>query len=134
LQFVRYGVVGASNTLLTLFVYTRLLGMGLHYLEAFAPAFAAGALNGYTLNRIWTFDGACARRADVARYVSVQLAGLGMNAVALIVLIEVVGFDRVAGQVIGGGGVSVLTFVLNRQWVFRAGAAGPERPRRSVRA
>ena len=117
-QFARFAVVGACNTLLTLTVYALLLSMGLHYLEAFAPAFAVGAVCGYTLNRIWTFDAARADRWDLVRYVSIQLAGLGLNAVLLIALVEVVGIGPVVAQAVAIGCVSLLNFAISRRWVF----------------
>ena len=85
-QFIKFGIVGVSNTLLTLVVYTVLLkGFGVWYLAASAIGFIAGAINGFLLNRRWTFrdhvgdalhagslgdrpDGrARARRADAVR-------------------------------------------------------------------
>lgn len=120
-QFARFAAVGACNTLLTLAVYWLLLRAGLHYLEAFAPAFAAGAVSGYTLNRIWTFDGAPAGARELMRYVSIQLAGLATNALLLVVLVEEAGIDRVEAQVVAICCCSLLTFVVSRRWVFGVG-------------
>ncbi|HEY1540344.1 MAG TPA: GtrA family protein [Solirubrobacteraceae bacterium] len=120
-QFARFAVVGASNTVLTLAVYTLLLWAGLPYIEAFAPAFAAGAVSGYTLNRLWTFDVAAARSRGLMRYASVQLAGLALNAVLLIAFVELLGMQRLMAQVVAVGCVSLLTFAASRRWVFRDG-------------
>ena len=55
-QFVKFGIVGVSNTLLTLVVYTVLLKVfGVWYLAASAIGFIVGATNGFLLNRKWTF-------------------------------------------------------------------------------
>ena len=55
-QFVKFGIVGVSNTLLTLVVYTVLLKVfGVWYLAASAIGFIVGATNGFLLNRRWTF-------------------------------------------------------------------------------
>ena len=44
MQFVKFGIVGVSNTLLTLAVYTLLLKVfGVWYLAASAIGFAVGA-------------------------------------------------------------------------------------------
>ncbi len=117
-QLVRFVIVGACNTMLTLSVYALLLATGLHYLEAFAPAFAAGAVIGYTLNRIWTFDAGPAQRWDLVRYGSIQLAGLAMNAALLIALVELFGIGRIAAQVVAIGCVSLINFGVSRRWVF----------------
>jgi len=123
-QFVRFAVVGACNTALTLGLYTLLLAAGLHYLQAFAPAFAAGAVCGYTLNRVWTFDATRPRRRGLARYVSVQIGGLALNAIVLVALVEGLAVDRIVAQAIAIATVSMLTFAATRAWVF----GDPRRP------
>src|SRR5271155_5453551 len=57
-QFVKFALVGVSNTVLTLVVYTILLkGFGVWYLAASAIGFTVGAINGFLWNRRWTFSG-----------------------------------------------------------------------------
>src|SRR5438552_16938904 len=58
IQFVKFGIVGVSNTLLTFVVYTLLLKVfGVWYLAASAIGFAVGTINSFLLNRRWTFRG-----------------------------------------------------------------------------
>jgi putative flippase GtrA len=52
------------------------------------------------------------------RYVSIQLAGLGLNAVLLIALVEVVGIGPIVAQAVAIGCVSLLNFGMSRRWVF----------------
>lgn len=115
---MRFVVVGASNTALTLGCYALLLDFGLHYLEAIVPTFALGALNGYTLNRAWTFRAGPFQRAALARYVATQLGALGANALALVVFVEVLATPRLAAQLLASPIVSCLAFAVNRGWVF----------------
>jgi putative flippase GtrA len=116
----RFLAVGASNTLLTLSAYALLLAAGLPYLAALAPAYALGALNGYTLNRTWTFRAGAFRRAALARYGLLQAAGLGLNAALLAVLVRGLGADELLGQGLVLPLVTGLLFVANRRWVFAA--------------
>jgi putative flippase GtrA len=122
-QFARFAVVGATNTAITLATYAVLIDAGLHYLGAIVPAFALGALNGYTLNRAWTFRAGCFEPAALARYVATQLGGLALNALLLVAFIEVLGAHRLVAQVLAMPLVSCATFVGSRWWVFapRAG-------------
>ena len=79
-QFLKFGIVGVSNTLLTLAVYTLLLKVaGVWYLAASAIGFTAGAVNGFLLNRRWTFRGHVGDAFTPVRYVVVQGCGLGLN-------------------------------------------------------
>jgi len=117
-QFTRFIIVGATNTAVTFAAYALLLDIGLHYLDALLPAFALGALNGYTLNRVWTFRAGAFQRAALARYVGAQLCGLGLNALLLVALIEAFGAHRLLAQILATPIVSCVTFAANRYWVF----------------
>src|SRR5581483_1981814 len=79
-QFVRYVLAGAVNTALSFGVYRGLLEIGTPYAAAAPIAFAVGSVNGYILNRRWTFAAADSARARLV-YVVVQAAGAGMTSV-----------------------------------------------------
>ena len=53
-----------------------------------------------------------------ARYVTVQLAGLGLNALGVAVAVGPAAVPRLAGEVVILPFVTVTTFVLSRSWVF----------------
>src|SRR5277367_302892 len=87
-QFVKFGIVGVSNTLLTLVVYTVLLKVfGVWYLAASAIGFIAGATNGFLINRRWTFREHVGDALTPVRWAIVQGAGLGINELMLYVLV-----------------------------------------------
>jgi putative flippase GtrA len=116
-QFARFLVVGVSNTALSLIVYTALLAFGTPYWLSGAAAFAAGALNGYVLNRRWTFaspDSPAAR----ARYLAVQLGGLGATTGLLWLLVSAAAVDRLGAYLFTIPTVTVATFLANRSWTF----------------
>jgi putative flippase GtrA len=117
-QLTRFAVVGVTNTAITLVTYAALIDAGLHYLQAIVPAFLLGALNGYTLNRAWTFRAGAFAPAGLARYVATQLTGLGLNALLLVAFIELLGAHRLVAQLLAMPLVSCATFALSRWWVF----------------
>src|SRR6478672_1026024 len=89
LQFVKFGIVGVSNTLLTFAVYTVLLkGFDVWYLAASAIGFVAGATNGFLLNRRWTFRGHVGDALTPVRWAIVQSCGLAINEGLLFVLVH----------------------------------------------
>src|SRR5579871_1005673 len=128
-QFVKYGVVGASNTVLTFVVYTVLEKLGVNYLVALPLGYAVGALNSYLLNRRWTF-----RAHDIAhttagtRFAIVQVAAIAVNELLLYVFVHHLGVDKIASQAILTVPVLVVTFVANRYWSFARPAAPDEPP------
>ncbi len=120
-QFVKFGIVGVSNTLLFLAIYTVLLkGFGVWYLAASAIGFTVGAVNGFLLNRRWTFQEHVGDALTPVRWGVVQGGGLLLNLALVYVCVEDVGLDKLVGQTIAIVVVVVVTFVANRTWTFRA--------------
>jgi putative flippase GtrA len=119
-QFVKFGIVGISNTLLTLVVYTVLLKVfGVWYLAASAIGFAAGATNGFILNRRWTFRDHVGDALTPVRWAIVQGTGLAINEGLLYVFVGQAKLDKVVAQILATGVVTVTTFFANRSWTFR---------------
>jgi putative flippase GtrA len=117
-QFVKFCAVGFTNTVLSFAVFAIAVRAGAPYLAASCGAFALGALNGYTLNRIWTFRSGPFTRSGLTRYGLVQGLGLAANAAVLAALVEVLGMASIPAQAIVLPAISVSTFALNRRWTF----------------
>lgn len=119
-QFVKFGIVGVSNTLLTFAVYTLLLKVfGVWYLAASAIGFVVGATNGFLLNRRWTFAGHVGDALTPVRWAIVQSGGLGINLVLLYVFVHDAGIDKLLAQALATVVVTVTTFLVNRAWTFK---------------
>src|SRR5207237_7563732 len=93
-QLVRFALVGASNTALSWSLYALGVKLGVPYPLAAAGSFAAGAVNGYTLNRTWTFRAGGFSAARLARYACVQGVALALNVGLLVALVELAGIPR----------------------------------------
>jgi putative flippase GtrA len=119
-QFVKFGIVGVSNTLITLAVYTLLLKVfGVWYLAASAIGFVVGAINGFLLNRRWTFRGHVGDALTPVRWGVVQTCGLAVNEALLYVFVHDAHLDKLLAQVCATAVVTVSTFFANRAWTFR---------------
>jgi len=118
-QFIRFLIVGASNTAITLLAYAGAIHIGVRYLPAGAGAYALGVVNGFVLNRAWTFShtGRIARSA--VRYAAVTAIGVFLNLVLLRAAVGL-GVPRAAGELAAVAPVTLLTFALNRAWAFAA--------------
>lgn len=120
-QFVKFGIVGVSNTVLTLVVYTVLLKVfGVWYLAASAIGFAVGATNGFLLNRRWTFREHVGDALTPVRWAIVQGCGLGVNEALLYLFVHDAHIDKLLAQVFATAVVTVSTFFVNRAWTFRS--------------
>jgi len=113
-QFGKFLAVGASNTALSFVAYAGLAAVGVPYVAAGAAGFAAGAVNGYVLNRRWTFGGRDSTRARL-RYLTVQAAGLAATSALLWLLGDLGRIEAYAATV---PIVTVAMFAANRSWTF----------------
>jgi putative flippase GtrA len=124
IQFVKFGIVGISNTLLTFIVYTLLLKVfGVWYLAASAIGFTVGATNGFILNRRWTFADHVGDSLTPVRWAIVQGCGLGINELLLYLFVDGASLDKLLAQAFATAVVTVTTFFVNRAWTFRTASS-----------
>jgi putative flippase GtrA len=120
LQFVKFGIVGVSNTLISFAVYTLLLkAFGVWYVAASGIGFAVGAINGFLWNRAWTFRGHVGDALTPVRWFVVQSCGLLVNLGLVYLFVDGLGLDELTGQAATIAIVTVLTFFVNRAWTFK---------------
>jgi putative flippase GtrA len=123
MQFVKFGVVGVSNTLIFFAVYTLLLKVfGVWYVAASGIGFAVGAVNGFLWNRAWTFRGHVGDALTPVRWFVVQTSGLLANLGLVYLFVDGVGLGELEGQAVTIAIVTVVTFLANRAWTFKGHA------------
>lgn len=128
---MRFGLVGVVNTVFGYGVFIALqmtLGTVTHYLVVLGVSHVLGVLEAYVLQRWLVFRAVGHWWRDLARFWSVYLVSLGVNALALPLLVEVLNM-----QVIPAQGVVILasalgTYFAHRSFSFRRPAAGPSAP------
>jgi putative flippase GtrA len=118
-RFLRFAVVGGSNGVVTVVTYSLLLAIGVAYPIAAIIGYMAGIVNGYTWNRLWTFETGRFHLPEFSRYLAVQGSGLGLNLVLLFALIEGVGMAKGISEVFSLIPVVLLTYLFNRSWTFQ---------------
>ena len=124
-QFLKFGIVGVSNTLLAFAVYTLLLKVfGVWYIAASAIGFAVGAVNGFLLNRRWTFREHVGDALTPVRWAIVQGCGLGLQPRRCCTCsCTTRHWTSCSARSRATAIVTVLTFVANRAWTFRTPAS-----------
>lgn len=126
-QFVKFVLVGGMTTAINFLIYgILLLVFDVHYLPAATIAFILATLNSYTFNRKWTFRAGAHRNERLAKFVVVQLIGLGINLAMLAFLVEHVSIGsfrfedhKLMAQVISNGFVVLSNYTGNKFWTFR---------------
>jgi putative flippase GtrA len=119
-QFVKFGIVGVSNTLIFFLVYTLLLKVfGVWYVAASGIGFAVGATNGFLWNRRWTFRGHVGDALTPVRWFVVQTSGLLLNLGLVYLFVDGAGLGELFGQAVTIVIVTLCTFFANRAWTFK---------------
>jgi putative flippase GtrA len=118
-QFLKYGIVGASNTILTFVIYTVGVEIGVQYLLALVLGYLAGSLNSYILNRHWTFRATHLAHATAGtRFAVVQACAIAANIGLLYLFVHRLGVQKIPAQAILTVPVLAVTFFVNRAWAF----------------
>lgn len=127
-KIAKFTLAGILNTGLTYALYVILVKLGVHYPLALAMDYAFGTLMGYLLNRFWTFaDQGNPSRSFIkylATYVGVYLG----NWALLAILVERGITGPILGQLIALGVVTLLSYLAQRHWVFRASQRTQKKP------
>lgn len=123
-QFIKFGIVGVSNTLISYIVYMVGITVGIHYLLANFIAFAVSVSNSFYWNNRYVFkqeDGEerSALKAFVKTALSYAGTGLVLNSILLAVQVDILGIPEWLAPLINLVITVPLNFVLNKLWAFR---------------
>ena len=118
-RMVRFGLVGVTNSLLTLATFSMLIHVRVPAPPASTAGFAVGAVNGYLLNGRWTFPGARRGAGPLARYLAVQALGAGLSGAGVALVRADLSIARLAAELLVLPAVSLVTYLLASRLVFR---------------
>lgn len=124
-QFVKFGIVGVSNTLIALGVYQLCLhGFHMHYQVANVISFVVSVTNAYYWNNRFVFGSGTPRspRQHLSAYGKAFLSygSTFLLSTALLTLwVEVCGVSESVAPVINLLITIPLNFILNKFWAFR---------------
>jgi len=119
-QFIGFGLVGVSNTLLSLGIYYALLYLGVHYLIANFAAFALSVLNAYYWNNRFVFRKSTAGHwkpllRTYAAYGMTFLLGTGL----MYLMVDVAGISNRIAPLLNLVVTIPLNFLVNKFWAFK---------------
>jgi putative flippase GtrA len=129
LQLVRFSAVGVANTLVTLASYALLLHARVPIAVAGGASYALGGVNGFALNRRFTFAHRGRLTRAALRYGAVAAVGAVLDAVLLHLLVRDASVPRALGELAAVPPVTVATFLACRAWAFAPEPDAPTAPR-----
>jgi putative flippase GtrA len=120
IQLFKFGLVGGSGYVINLVVFALLDQLlGIHHLVSALLSFCVAVTNNFVLNRYWTFQAARGHAGfQAARFFAVSVMALGVNLVALYLLVDVAGAPELPSQAVSVALAMPFNFVGNKLWTF----------------
>ena len=120
-QFVRFGIVGAVNTLLSYGIYILFLELGVYYVICNILSFVITVFISFLLNRRFVFgQGQGTWIKELLKvYASYATTSLILSAVLLSLQVECFGIPEEIAPFINLIITIPLNFILNKFWAFR---------------
>ena len=119
-QFIKFGIVGVSNTVVHLGVYYALLFIGVHYILCNAIAFCIAVLNSFFWNRNFVFKKKTgSKRAQLIKVAIVNGLVVGFTTFTLFVMVDIIGISEMVAPLINMCFSVPVSFLLNKFWAYR---------------
>lgn len=123
LQFVKFGMVGLSNTAITMITYTILVVAGVNYQIGNAIGYVAGVTNSFYWNNKYVFKAEeGVERSWFKAYIKCFVSYLGGYFVSVVVLflwVDVLNLNEYIAPFINLIITIPLNFILNKKWAFK---------------
>ena len=124
IQFIKFGIVGISNTIISYIVYLGMVWLGVHYLIASITGFIISVLNSFSWNSRFVFKMEDGEKRNpwktlIKTFISYAGTGLVLSNILLIVWVELVELPEWLGPILNLAITVPLNFLLNKLWAFR---------------
>lgn len=120
-QFIKFGCVGFSNTIISLAVYYLLVWFGWLYVLAYAMGFLVSVLNAYFWNSKFVFTNSMEKDHHKA-FFKMLLSYLGsffLSTVLITFMVEIVGISQYLAPILRLIVTVPINFIVNKLWAFR---------------
>lgn len=124
IQFLKFSIVGLSNTIVSYLVYAALLFFGVNYIVANIVSYFAGVINSFYWNNKYVFDN---ERSDLSSLISSfskllassGFTGLIINNILLYFWVSVLGISSILGPLLNLFVTYPLNYILSKYWAFK---------------
>jgi putative flippase GtrA len=123
-QFIKFGIVGLSNTIIAYAIYFLLVYFNLHYIFASIIAFIFSVLNSFFWNNKYVFKKQHEQKRNILHsllktYLSYAFTGLLLQNILLFVFIDIMHISTYIAPLFGLAITVPLNFILNKLWAFK---------------
>ncbi|QAA34683.1 GtrA family protein [Clostridium manihotivorum] len=117
-RFIRFGIVGGMNTLLTFVCFWIFSKLGIGYTTAYVTSYLIGVVNSYFFNSRWVFKVDSKKGSRGVKFLVINLVILAINTCLMMIFVDKVGLNKYIALIIVTGVCMVLNYFLNRMWTF----------------
>ncbi len=123
-QFIKFGLVGCSNAIISLGIYTFLVYVNVNYFVANAIGFFISIINAFVWNNYFVFkknnaDDRSKLYSFIKMLLSYSITGLFLQSAELKLLIDILTVSKYFAQIICIIVNLPINFVLNKIWAFK---------------
>jgi putative flippase GtrA len=118
-QLIRYGVVGLASNLIGYCLYLALTFWGIGPKTAMSILYGVGVAQTFVFNKRWTFKNKADKAPTLLRYCIAYGLGYLMNIVALLLLVDYLGWPHQGVQGAMILSLAAMLFLLQKFWVFK---------------
>lgn len=125
MQFIKFGIVGLSNTIISYVVYLIALKVNCYYIIASILGFLVSIVNAFYWNNKYVFKVSDEEVRSIWKsfcktFISYAGTGLVLNNILLIVQVDCLHWNETIAPLINLVITIPLNFILNKLWAFRS--------------
>ncbi|GAA0083782.1 GtrA family protein [Clostridium sp. CTA-7] len=120
MQFINFGIVGVSNTIVAYGIYAILVYFNLHPQIANIISFLASMLNAYIWNKVWVFkDSSNKKKTTAVKFTVVYGGNLLLGIILLYLYLDVWHLNKYIAPFLSLPITIPANYILNKFWVFK---------------
>lgn len=121
IQFIKFGIVGVSNTLLTAFTIWLLMKV-FHYSDYLSNiiGYIIGLINSFIWNRKWTFGNSSDLKVTLLKFIATFVISYLFQLGNLYLLLHFSTIDSYICQLLSIVVYTCINFVLNKYYTFKS--------------
>lgn len=119
-RFIKFCIVGFSNTIISLIMYFLALGCGINYIAATIFGYVISSVWGYVVNKLWVFK---PQRNNiwksVVKYYITYGAALGINIAGMYCLVDIACISEKIAPFIILCVTIPFNFCMSKFWIYK---------------
>lgn len=118
-QFLKFGVIGVINTVITVITYQLLIYSGINHFVANTAGYLLGTINSYFFNNYWVFQAKDKSKEVFSKFIMVNFVTLCISNLLLFIFVDKLHYRKDLVQIFVIPITMVFNFILNKFWTFK---------------